>query len=433
MMFLLFFGCNEYNFAALKEENPGFEDSSGQLEEVLGPQIMVSPQFMDFGVNFYQTPPPLEVLTVSNMGNEELHIDSIDLGVSNGGFVFIGSDSVTLAPTQSLDFTVTMLTDIEGEFAGTINVTSDDPNDSLINVPLQGVVGQSQLAVSPSTYDFGTLDVGDTGQVPIQLTNAGSMDITVGELNFVSSSGELSFSADELTNGSLPWILSPGESKQVFVDYTPLDDMVDTSTLNVYHDAGQEIASQTGTAKEFEGFSTGWYVFDDGIPYETTSNPNYVINTHGDLDLYWYEPSGAHGLIDSTDPLADFALMRQYILDNAGPPIQVNGPFNFSETSTISTFSYATYTYFMCDFYLDPNIDVSRYAISGGNVDDGIQIMLNGEILGHRLLGEGTFSWPLQTANSGQVNTLIIILADDSASHKYANNLAFTLDGQMVE
>ena len=125
--------------------------------------------------------------------------------------------------------------------------------------------------------------------------------------------------------------------------------------------------------------------------------------------------------------------MRQYILANAGPPIQVSGPFNFNEASYISTFAFATYTYFMCDFYLDPNIDVSRYAISGGSVDDGIQVMMNGEILGRRLLGEGAFSWPLQSANSGAINTLIIILVDDSASNKYAWDLAFTLDGQMVE
>ena len=64
-------------------------------------------------------------------------------------------------------------------------------------------------------------------------------------------------------------------------------------------------------------FSSGWYVLDDGIPYETVSNPNYSVDSHGDHDLYWYEPSGAHGLVDSIDPTGDFATMRQYILDRA--------------------------------------------------------------------------------------------------------------------
>ena len=87
----------------------------------------------------------------------------------------------------------------------------------------------------------------------------------------------------------------------------------------------------------------------------------------------------------------------------------------------------------LCATYLDPTIDVSRYAISGGAVDDGMQIMLNGQILGHRMLGETNFSWPLQNGIPGQMNTLIMILVDDSATNKYAYDLAFTLDGQMVE
>ena len=431
---VLFFvlGCNEYNFAELKYSTAA-EELDQSVAEIEGPRIVVSPESMDFGVTISQTTPPLQILTVSNLGNESLFVESIELEHTTGAFFFHGEGDIALSPSQSIDLTVLMLTDSEGEFAGSVTVRSDDAQHPEISVPLQGMVGQPQLNVSPANYDFGTLEVGETSQLPLQLTNVGSLAITVGELDFTTSSGELSFSPDETTNGPLPWTIEPGQTKQVYVDYEPSDDIIDTSTLNVYHDAGQTTAGQTGTAKLFEGFSTGWYVLDDGIAYETTSNPNYVINTHGDLDLYWYEPSGAHGLINSADPLADFEIMRQYILDNAGPPIQVTGPFNFSETSTISTFAYATYTYFMCDFYLDPNIDVSRYAISGGNVDDGIQIMLNGEILGHRLLGEGAFSWPLQTANSGQVNTLIIILADDSASHKYVNDLAFTLDGQMVQ
>ncbi len=65
-------------------------------------------------------------------------------------------------------------------------------------------------------------------------------------------------------------------------------------------------------------------------------------------------------------------------------------------------------------------------------MDDGIQVMLNGQILGRRILDEGPFSWPLTAATPG-MNTLIIILVDDSEVNKYAHDLAFTLDGQMVQ
>ena len=35
--------------------------------------------------------------------------------------------------------------------------------------------------------------------------------------------------------------------------------------------------------------------------------------------------------------------------------------------------------------------------------------------------------------NPGEVNTLIVILVDDSANHRYLTNLAFYKDGDMVE
>ena len=192
-------------------------------------------------------------------------------------------------------------------------------------------------------------------------------------------------------------------------------------------------ALDTGAAElGFEGFSSGWYIFDDGIPYETTSNPNYQVTYHGDPDLYWYEPSGAHGLINSSNSSADFAALRNYVLALAPEPVIVTEPLQFNQSSSLNTFEFATFTYIMCDFRVDANTAVSRYAISGGAVDDGIQIMLNGEILGRRVLNEGAFSWPLSTAKTSGVNTLIIILVDDSASNKYVHDLAFTLDGEMV-
>ena len=200
-----------------------------------------------------------------------------------------------------------------------------------------------------------------------------------------------------------------------------------------YGDVSKDSAILEQTIPEFEGFSSGWYVLDDGIPYETTSNPNHEVTYHGDPDLYYYEPSGAHGLINSQNTIDDFAKMRNYIIERVPQTIQVSGPFNFDETSTLSTFAFATYTYFMCDFKIEPDIDVSRYAISGGAVDDGIQVMLNGHIIGRRVLNQGYFSWPLEYAQPDTINTLIVILVDDSASHKYAHDLAFTLDGYMVE
>ena len=86
----------------------------------------------------------------------------------------------------------------------------------------------------------------------------------------------------------------------------------------------------------------------------------------------------------------------------------------------------------MCDFYLEKGDDPSLYAINIGAVDDGVQVMVNGNILGHLVLGQSG-SFTLEHARLGEINTLIVILADDSASNKYVRELGFYRDGVLVK
>jgi hypothetical protein len=158
------------------------------------------------------------------------------------------------------------------------------------------------------------------------------------------------------------------------------------------------------------------------------------VDHHGDHDLYWYEVSGAHGLVDSSDPVGDFAILRDYVIARAGGPSVVSGPLSFTSGSTLSTFEYATYTYILCDFWIEPTEDPAQFEVSAGSVDDGIQVIVNGEIIGHMGLGAPTTSWSLASVGRpGEVNTLVVILVDDSAVLRYLIDLAFYKDGVMVE
>ena len=285
------------------------------------------------------------------------------------------------------------------------------------------------LEVSPGSIDFGAQDVGASAHDAVTLSSVGEVAVTVKRLEWGGST-DLSYSPL-----SLPLVLEPGEEELLGVHYEPTDEGADSALLTVVSDdpeAPEQSVDLDGSAKTFEGFSTGWYVVDDGVAYETTSNPSYVVDHHGDPDLYWYEPSGAHGLLGSSDPEADFALMRDYVIARAGAPYPATEPFDYDADSTLATFEYATFTYFLCDFWLDAGEDPSRYTISSGAVDDGIQVMVNGEILGQIKLGQSD-AWPLSNADAGAVNTLIVILVDDSASDKYIHDLGFYKDGVFVQ
>jgi len=290
------------------------------------------------------------------------------------------------------------------------------------------------IDISPALHSFGELAEGDSSTVVLTVANLGAGELTIDAMEHESSRGMMQM--DTSLPGPLPWVLAPGASTELLVSYAPDAAGEDTSNLVFWSDDPtnpEALAVQTGSlAVPFEGFSTGWYVLDDGVAHETTSSSAHVVDHHGDSDLYFYEPSGAHGLLDSTNPEADFALMRQYVLDRAGSPTVVSGPFEYDGDSDLATFEYATFTYFMCDFHLPADDDPARYQISSGAVDDGIQVMVNGQILGRLSLGE-TGSFPLTHARAGEVNTLIIILVDDSKVDKYIRDLAFYRDGVMVE
>jgi len=294
--------------------------------------------------------------------------------------------------------------------------------------------GVPNIQLGPPSWDFGTLDEGATATLQLSIANAGDAMLVVDDLSYSAGTRELSMDKLIGDNGGLPWRIDPWDNKTVEVSYTPSDATQDSGVLAVSSNDPDEPsveATQVGNGRSFDDFYTGWYVYDDGIAYETTSNPSYVVDHHGDSDLYWYEPSGAHGLLGSGDPTTDFATMRQYVLDHAGAPTIPSGPFSYDGDSDLATYEWATFTYFMCDFYLDPHDDPGLYSISSGLVDDGIQVMVNGSTLGRITLGQSG-SWPLSNAVAGQVNTLIIILVDDSRVDKYIHDLAFYRDGVMV-
>lgn len=221
----------------------------------------------------------------------------------------------------------------------------------------------------------------------------------------------------------------------VTVDYTPTDDAPDEGYLTILSNDPDEsvaYANQIGNALAFEGFSTGWYIVEDDTAFPTTTDASYVVTDHGDPDGYWYEPSGVHAMIASADPETDWTFLHDYVVAWAGAPTPVTGPLSFYASSTVPCQSYASFNYILADFYLDPSDDPALYEISSGTVDDGIKVLVNGETVGHLLLGR-TGVWSVGSyLRLGEVNTLLVILMDDCATDKYINDLAFVRDGVIV-
>lgn len=284
------------------------------------------------------------------------------------------------------------------------------------------------IQVSPLSVDLGAIEVGEgpAEPAPVWIRNVGAAPLHLAAL-VVDGPGD--FTVTALATEAL----APDEHTEVLVGFQPLEVGLRQARLLVESDdPDQPQVEVTLRGEGTAAFLAGWYVLDDGVAYETTSSPEHVVDHHGDEDLYWYEPSGAHGLLGGEDPATAFARMREYVISRVGSPTPVTGPFDWDESSTLATFEFATFTYFLCDFYVPADDDAALYEIRSGAVDDGIQVMVNGTILGRQRLGEAGGAWSLAEAVPGALNTLIIILVDDSQVDKYVHDLAFYRDGELV-
>jgi len=172
---------------------------------------------------------------------------------------------------------------------------------------------------------------------------------------------------------------------------------------------------------------------DDGVWVATTSSPDHTVTSHGDVDTYWYEPSGHHGLIGSTDPAGDFEGMRDYVLARVPTPTHALGNLHYYRDTDVDTLTHATFTYIMCDFWVDAGDDPSLYRLQTGPVDDGIQVIVNGNILGYLRLDGGGDSWNLGSIiRTDARNTLMVTLVDNALNNKFIQDMAFFRGDIMV-
>jgi hypothetical protein len=182
-----------------------------------------------------------------------------------------------------------------------------------------------------------------------------------------------------------------------------------------------------------DAFSLGWHIWDDGVWVGTTSSPDHSVTSHGDTDTYWYEPSGHHGLIGSTAPETDFAGMRGYVLERVPTPTHALGNLHYYADTDVDTLTQATFTYVMCDFWVDADDDPSLYRLQTGPVDDGIQVIVNGSILGYLRLDGGGDSWNLGPhIRTDSRNTLMVTLVDNALNNKFIQDMAFWRGDIMV-
>jgi hypothetical protein len=163
------------------------------------------------------------------------------LAISGTGYSLVSPPALptTLNAGQQLNLTIKFAPQSGGTLNGSLQIVSDASN-SPISVPISGTgVAQGQLAVSPSSVDFGNVMVGNNGQAQGQLT-AGSSDITV-------TSAAWNGTGYSVSGITFPVTVPAGKSVNFTVTFAPQGTGTATGSVSFYSNASNSPAVQTWT------------------------------------------------------------------------------------------------------------------------------------------------------------------------------------------
>ena len=191
--------------------------------------------------------------TLTNTGGTSVTVTQAN--VSGTGFKVTGlSLPLTLSAGQSFTFGTVFAPTSGGSATGSISVVSDASN-STVTISMAGTATVAgQLAVSPSTLNFGSVTVGQSKSLSASLTATGS-GITITGANMSTSE----FTVSGL---SLPVTLAAGKSVSFTVSFSPQASGAASAsgsfTSNASNSSAQQSLTGSGTPAPQHSVALSW-------------------------------------------------------------------------------------------------------------------------------------------------------------------------------
>jgi hypothetical protein len=193
--------------------------------------------------------------TLTNSGG--VNVSITQAAVSGSGFSMSGLiPPVVLTPGQHYTFTVTFTPPSTGNYSGNVAIVSNASNPNL-SIPLSGTgtpVPLGQLAVSPTSINFGNVAVGTNAQQDGTLTASGN--------SVVVSSGNATGSAFVISGLSFPVTIPAGQHVQFTVTFTPPGNGVSNGSVSFASNASNsptiETFTGTGTPPPQHSVNLSW-------------------------------------------------------------------------------------------------------------------------------------------------------------------------------
>ena len=265
----------------------------------------VDPGSVDFGVLALGDSAETSLL-IRNTSDGLLRLDAILDG--DDAFTLTES-SMAVAPTEETALTVQFEATSAVNYSGALTISDADGN--AVTVALTGAGegagtdttdtettdteptdDEPNLVLSPTSYDFGQVDSGDSASTTITVRNDGDADLLVSDLRFSDATFTLA-----TTSMTLPQVIRPGGSETATVLFSPSSIRTYNGTLTVTSDDpdGASTVTLTGEGADLCDVCSGIIDVDTGgDPYTLDSfisilgipsSATVEISNIGDMDL----------------------------------------------------------------------------------------------------------------------------------------------------
>ena len=240
------------------------------------PQLAASTASVNFGtvsVGVKGT----STLSLTNAGSADLTISLVALTGAEFGISGITTPT-TLVAGQSAQVNLTFSPTAAGSATGSLSITSNDPTNPTLTVPLSGNgtnATTGQLTANATTVTFGTVATGSSANKQVQVTNSGNVTVKIAGITTTGTG----MSTTGLTP---PATLSPSQSVMLTASFAPQAAGAVAGTLKIVSDATNSplTINLSGTGAQ-AGLSVSPSSFNFGsvVDGQTKSQTITVTNT----------------------------------------------------------------------------------------------------------------------------------------------------------
>lgn len=166
---------------ALLEQMGRLPPGAGTVRRGQPRDVSISPPAVDFG-SIAPGSSTVSSILVTNAGTSEpLTIGTIAAPADPFSVARDDCSGHSLAPGDGCSIDVAFSPPATGSFSDTLSIPSDDPDEPLVDVPLSGqaTAPAPELVVAPSSIDFGSIRVGETGIGLLTMHNVGDGELHV--------------------------------------------------------------------------------------------------------------------------------------------------------------------------------------------------------------------------------------------------------------